>query len=426
MTYNHFVRIGSLVSASRFGLQRATKVGSPARQKATPLPSCFAAVAATMLLAAACTGGAPAPTPTTAPAPAAQPTAAAKPTTPAAASPAAAPVASPAAPQPSVAASPAAAKPAASAFAVSGPPITVRLAYNTSNIQHLPTQIARDLNLFQKYGLDVQFAEMESGVDMSKVLLSNQLDVINTTVTEVADARAAGEDERLIATNYDVPTDGLFVRPDIASGQDLKGKKVAISRFGSQSELTMRLLVRKQGLDETKDVTIVQVGGESTRVKAVLAGTVDATPAESSNRRALERQGLKMLDSLADPNGPGGATHGLVTTGTVLKNNREGMRRVIMAMSEAQWIIKNRPDQANPSVAKMINSTDPQEIADVQQAQGLLERLPPVSDVTKVAYTLKLIEQTDPNGAKQNPSEIIDNSLVEELDRAGFFAQLGR
>ncbi len=370
--------------------------------------------AATVVVTGACAPGAQPAAPTSPPA-----------ATVAAAKPAAA-TSAPAAAPAAVTASPAAAATPAGAAAVSGPPIKVNIAYNKTELQHLPLQIARDQKLFEKYGLAPEISEMEGGTEMSKVLLSGKLDFIASNVNEVADAHAAGEDERIIADSYDVPTDGLFAGSKIKSKDDLKGKQVGISKFGGASELTTRLLIRKMGFDDTKDVTIVQVGGESARVKAALAGTVDAVPADSSGKRLLEAKGLKMIESLADPNGPGGDPHGLITTGTYIKQNPEAVRRMVMAYSHGMWLLKNKPDIANVSIQKMANTTDRDEVADIQKEMGALQKMPPLSGESAIAYTLKLLEKQDPGAAKQKPTDLFDNSFVDALVKAGFYEQLGR
>ncbi len=376
----------------------------------------FGSIGFGLLLSVACTAGAPV-APTSAPA---------------AATPAAPAVTAVPSPKPAVAASPAApaaappVAPAAQAPAVSGPPMKVNLAYNLTDLQHLPLQIARDQKLFQKYGLDPQITEMEGGTEMSKVLIAGKVDFISSNLTEVADAHVAGEDERLIADPYDAPTDGFFVTSQIKGKDELKGKKVGISRFGGASELTARLLLRKLGLDDTKDVTIVQVGGESARVKAALAGTIDAIPADASTRRILERQGLRMIDTLADPDSPGGNSHGLIAMGSYLKQNPEAVRRMLMAYSEGVWILAKKPEVARESIQKMANTTDAEEVADIQALFAPLQRIPALADEAKVAYTLKLLEPQNAAASKLKPSDLYDNSFLEALVKEGFFEKLGR
>ena len=321
---------------------------------------------------------------------------------------------------------PAAGASASGAAAPSGPPVKVAVAYTSTDVQHLPIQIALDQKLFEKYGLDVQINNMDSGTEMSKVLIGGKLNFVSSNLTEVADAHAAGEDERIIANPYDIPTDGLFVGPGIKTKDDLKGKKVGISRFGTASELTARLLVRKVGLDDTKDVTIVQVGGESARIKAAIAGTVDAVPADSTGKRGLEKQGLRMMDTLADPNGQGGNSHGLIAMASYTKQNAEATRRAVMAYGEGVWILKNKPDIAAVSISKMLGRNEQDEIGDVQKLFSSIQRIPPVSEEAKIVYSLKLLEAQDARASKQKPADLYDNSFVESLAKAGFFEQLGR
>ena len=90
-------------------------------------------------------------------------------------------------------------------------------------------------------------------------------------------AAVRGADLVMIATHMDKFPYSLIVKPNIKKVEDLKGTKLAISRFGSSSDAGLRVALQKLGLNPDKDVTILQVGGQTERFAALKGGTVDGT-----------------------------------------------------------------------------------------------------------------------------------------------------
>src|SRR5512139_920614 len=128
-----------------------------------------------------------------------------------------------------------------------------------------------------KQGIEVEDILMSSGSLSAQTLASGQVKIIVTTSAVVPQFNLSGGDMVIIVVTinkfpYQIVARGEFKTPTL-----LKGKRVAISRFGSSSEWLVRLALTKMGLDPDKDVTIVQIGGQSERLAALQNNAAQAT-----------------------------------------------------------------------------------------------------------------------------------------------------
>jgi NitT/TauT family transport system substrate-binding protein len=141
---------------------------------------------------------------------------------------------------------------------------------------HALLWLAYEKKLFQKYGLEGEYLALESGTPAMQALLANELQIVFTTGALAITANLQGADTTIIAGGINFIPNKLLVRPDIKTPEGLKGKRIAISRFGSASDYATQVALEKLGINP-KDVTIVQSGGNMTRLAALSQGTVHAT-----------------------------------------------------------------------------------------------------------------------------------------------------
>lgn len=130
--------------------------------------------------------------------------------------------------------------------------------------------------IFQKYGLEAEYIALESGTLGMQTLLANEVQLLFTTGALAVTANLQGGDSTIIAGGINFFPFKLIVRPEIKSATDLHGKKLAISRFGSASDYAAQLAVERLGGDP-KQVTMLQLGGNPSRLAAMISGTTHAT-----------------------------------------------------------------------------------------------------------------------------------------------------
>jgi NitT/TauT family transport system substrate-binding protein len=252
-----------------------------------------------LLLAACGSSGAPAPvssTPASSPAAAPASSAAAKPAT-------SAPATSAAASAKPVASGSAAAKPAtsgAASAAASAAAASTKLTVSWSALipAVLPVWMADEAGIWKKNGLDVNLQYIESSKGIP-ALVSGQVQIADIGGPETLAAVAGGADLVTIGGNSPVWPFLLQVPASIKTINDIKGKKVGVSNFGSASDIATRVALKHANLDPDKDVSILAVGSASNRIAAMEGGAIQGGLSYPPESLRLEKEGFHTLIDLA-------------------------------------------------------------------------------------------------------------------------------
>ncbi len=153
----------------------------------------------------------------------------------------------------------------------------INVGYSAISGNALPVWIAKDAGIFERNGLDAQLVYFTGGTTAVMALISADTPFSYLAGPAVVNSVLAGSDATLIAGGITSFNYYLLSRADIKTPEQLRGGIVAISRFGSASDVVARYALSKIGLVPEKDVTIVQIGGTTARVDALLTGRAQAT-----------------------------------------------------------------------------------------------------------------------------------------------------
>lgn len=207
----------------------------------------------------------------------------------------------------------------------------------------LPVWVAKRQGYFKDEGLLVEPIVFTSGTINSQAALAGEIDVALGSGTEVFTIRLAGEDARFFFGISNFMPFKLYVNPAIKTAAELKGKRLAVSRFGAQSDFLTRHAVSKLGLDPSKDVTILQIGSTPARYAALKSGGVDGTIVWFPVTLIATNEGYRMLADLNDiiTDWPYLGYYGMAKT---LKNKHEKIMRYLKAHVKALEWLKTNPD----------------------------------------------------------------------------------
>ena len=366
-------------------------------------------------------GGSAAPAPSSA----APTSAAAKPAT----STAAAPSSAAAKPATSGAAKPAAsgsgaAKPAASASAkpsasiAPAKPGQLLAAYSEIVTSNLPMWAAKEGGIFQKNGLDVDVRLIESSLVVG-ALLSNQVQLGGVGGSETLAAAVNGGDLKILATTTPVYPYKLEVAKDIQTKEDLKGKKVAISRVGSSSDVATRAGLRKIGLDPEKDVSIIQVGSLSARTAAMKSGAVQGSMTNPPDTLTLEDEGFHPLIDLAQLDLPA-SNNGIVVTGAWLSGHKADAQKYVDSYVEAIARVKKDKPFALDVMKKYLKLDDQRKLNNAYDF-WVGETMPslPYPEAKQFTDSVAVIAQTNPKAKGYDLSKLLEPSLIKSAADRG-------
>ena len=302
--------------------------------------------------------------------------------------------------------------------------VPIRISYATTSGICSPLWIAEDARLFEKYGLDAKLINIPSGNTAISALVSGEVDVVSGSGS--ASIVAAGRGlPVIIVGSFGSTTYKLVANPGVT---DLRGKIVGTSRIGSTTDFALRRTLSMLGLTPDKDVKILATGiGEADkRIMLMLQGRMDGTLGSPESIFAAETQTKVKIEILADLEEMKiYNTVGDISTRTdVLKNRRDLLRSFFMACSEAIALGKKNKATAQRVLAKHMKITDRKRLDIVYEAS--LGRMPskPYPREEAVQLELESVAFTDPLFKTKRVSEFMDNSIIAELDRQGFFTQL--
>lgn len=144
------------------------------------------------------------------------------------------------------------------------------------NIAFLPIYVAQEKGFFKDAGLDVLFVMFNAGSTNLQALIGGDVQIMGSAFVETIGGRAAGVDIKNFWGICNLMPFQLYSQPGFKSMKDARGKKFAISRFGSLTDFLTRATLQHFGINP-KETTILQIGSTPARFAALSAGGVDAS-----------------------------------------------------------------------------------------------------------------------------------------------------
>lgn len=166
---------------------------------------------------------------------------------------------------------------AAKSGAAESPPLRkIRAAFTSLSGSMAPPWVAHEAGIFRKHGLEVEVIAMPSGIEGMNALIAGEVNFLQIAGGTTVSAALGGADVVIIATTIGTFVQNLVVRPEIANAEQLRGKALGISRFGTSIDTGARIALRHFGLVPEKDVAIVQIGAIESIVPAMQGNRVQA------------------------------------------------------------------------------------------------------------------------------------------------------
>jgi ABC-type nitrate/sulfonate/bicarbonate transport system substrate-binding protein len=299
-----------------------------------------------------------------------------------------------------------------------GETVPFRAGITAPTVNMLPVWLARDEGLFRAYGLDVEIVVTDGGSRGLAEVGAGRLDEMTVGLSSVLDANARGGDYRLAASGANTLSLGFFGARNITSAAQLKGKTVAISAKGSESDTAARFALRRLGLTP-RDVVIAEMGGTEKRLDALSSGGAGASALNAPVNFMAERQGLPLLADLAD-DVPWIFT-GFVFRREAIQNNRERVKNFLRGLVEGIYFGLANETRAKAVLSREFSGLD---AGIVQATYDDFKRRVPRDAAPSMAAAENMIRELPLLGAQVKSTRVedyIDASLIAELMRDGFF-----
>ncbi|MDP9130431.1 MAG: ABC transporter substrate-binding protein [Candidatus Binatota bacterium] len=296
----------------------------------------------------------------------------------------------------------------------------IRAAITSISGSMSPAWAAHESGIFAKHGLQVEVVAMPSGLQGINTLAAREVDFVHIAGGTTAGAAVGGLDVKIIATLVGTLVLNLVVRPEIEKPEQLRGKSIGISRYGTSLHTGARIALRHFGMEGGKDVAIAEIGAGEWIVSAIQGGRIHGGvfgyPATS---RAL-KLGNRLMLHLPTLN-IAYAANGVSTRGEIIRNDPDLVRRYLTAVIEASALMKKNRAFSFSVFRKYLRTDDTDlltETYDVQIVKYLLKT--PLPTVDAVRAVIDELAERNPKAKDQDPGRFFDDRFVRQLEANGF------
>ena len=300
----------------------------------------------------------------------------------------------------------------------------ISLAFSSVDSPNANWYIAKERQLYKKYGLDAELIFIPSSTTTISAVVAGSVDVGNISGGATANAAVGGANVVAVGCFINTLPYDLVVHESIRSAQQLKGKSIGISRVGSSSDVAARVFLKELKLEPDKDVAILQVGGSTERAAAFRTGRIVAFPAPPGVIHLTHGMPHRILASTADfPKGFPFPYVCPTASKTFVKNQRDAMKRLLMALIDATHFYKTRKEEAKKTMAKYTRHSNEAflEAAYLSSAK-LFEQVPLVNRDGMDVQVKDAVSRKPSSTLKVD--DLVDDSLVLELEKEGFIGRI--
>ena len=299
----------------------------------------------------------------------------------------------------------------------------VRIGYTAPGPQHGLLWLGDTAGLFKKNNLDVEIIYMPGNISAPS-LMAGEIQFGQMTGALMSPIRLQGGDPVMLVSVQELLDDRLVVRPGINKPEELKGKRIAISRFGAASHMRVLNILPRYGLSE-KDVTFLQIGDTPARIIAMTGSAVDASSFSPPDHLAAQQAGMKIILNMAELNIYYQGT-GLITTQRYIAKSRDLVRRMVKSYVEAIHLVRTNPEVTKRAFVKYRKTKDEKQLEDAYQTLRETVKQKPYPNMESFKTIFKDVSDRLPAAKSANPREFVDTSFLEELDKSGYIDGLYR
>ena len=295
------------------------------------------------------------------------------------------------------------------------------IVHSALNMFTAPLWMAKDHGFFGKYGLEVETIYIPSGTLGMQSLLGGETKILAADGSSVVNARLRGAPVKIFLGMVNYYPNPFFSTPEIKTPADLRGKKIAVTRIGSSSYVATVMLMKKFGLEESRDYAILQLGSTQNRLAALTKGMIQGTTLSAPESVIAKNAGMKIL--IPGPEmGKLGVTiqhqsanvmesslHNQfrATLKQYAKGYLEGVRQVYRNKEETLSVLRK---YTRVSDTQVLSASYDESIEAIEKQGTLVE--------AGVQALISEQAKTDPKARNAKAADFLDGSIISELNKA--------
>jgi ABC-type nitrate/sulfonate/bicarbonate transport system substrate-binding protein len=286
--------------------------------------------------------------------------------------------------------------------------------------------ITQEAKLFEKNGLAPEVLFLRNNLGQA-ALIAGEIEMCGYSASLLAPARVQGADPLMIVSFQRKLNYRLVVRPEIRTLEDLKGKVLGVTRYGTVNDWTMRLLLNKLGVNPERDVRLIQVGDSAPAVAtSLIAGkTLDGALLQPPFYNKAVESGMRVFANMEEMDIPFQQT-GLNTTQRYITKNPDIVRRVVKSVVEGVHLIHINPALAKRAISRYMQIKDEKALEESYQQLKATAEVKPYPSAEGFKTILDDLAKKLPAARTANPRDFMDARFIQELDKSGYIAGLYR
>ena len=280
----------------------------------------------------------------------------------------------------------------------------------------LPLWVNTELGFSKKYGVDLEIILIQAGSPNIQALLGGSLQLTQTAASSAVIGATQGAPVVIVATLENKLPMLLISRPEIKEPQQLRGKVIGINRFGGSNDAAVLMAIKAWKMDP-KDISMLQTGGTSARMAALIGKKVDATVQSYPEIYQARKLGMNVLADVGDFGFYTNTSN--IVTRSYLQQNRATVKGFIKGQIEGMHYVKTNKEDSLKILRKHLQILDPEAVEGTYEF--FAKRLPrsPRTELEGIKNILVSI-----GAGQKNPADFIDMSLIDEIEREGFVKKL--
>jgi NitT/TauT family transport system substrate-binding protein len=295
---------------------------------------------------------------------------------------------------------------------------SIVIAYPTTSSQFAPLWFAREVRLYEKYGLDGKLVFIQGGSILLQAMLAGQAHAAQNGIAETMVAVLRGGDVKILGVTSKIFPYTLIVSKGVKSAKELMGGKIAVNRLGDVSAIGSRVALRNLGLNPDKDVTMLQVGGSPQRLAALQSGSVQGAALDFMSGLRLSKQGYTVLAQVS-LNYP---YLGPVVSAKFLRENPAAAEAFLKAFVEGIARFKRNREEGITALARYMKSNEADilnKAYDFIANEFYAENLEP--EPKSFQELVDEVGAREPVAKNATIPQVFDLTIIRKLEKEGFF-----
>ncbi len=289
----------------------------------------------------------------------------------------------------------------------------IKVAYPTTVGSMAVLWVAKEAKLFEKHGLEVELIYVAGSSRVVQAMLAKDIPISEIAIPAVIQANLAGADLVMLAGPNHKPGQKIMVRPEIKRREDLKGKKIGITRFGTSDDFLLRYVLGQWNLQPDRDVALIQMGGSPEILAGLASRGVDGGMLSSPLHLQAAKFGYSLLADLSTI-GVDYQGAGVVTSRSYMREAPDTVRRYLRAYVEALHRFKTDKNFSIRVIGKYTRIADIEALEETYQhyAVKVMPKVP-YPTLKGIQMVLDEIGARTPEGQKPHSRKLYRRELPE-------------